>query len=416
VAIDFRLTARQRELQLQSRKFAKEVLSPAIEAETLPIPEERFAATKPAYEAMIAAGFLRQCIPHSAGGENVGLIDTAIMVEELYAVNASVTLTLIGTVLGLLPLLIGGTNEQRDRLLPPFLKQAGAPLAGFCATEPGGSANAASPPPGEGVRTAARLLGDRWIIQGRKSWVSSATGWDRKGADVLSILCRTDPDAPPERSISVILVERPASGLIFERAIEAVGHRAHLLPQFRFEGVSVPSGNVLGSIGGGLALTAACFTGAAALVGIFALALMRAAFEFTLAFARNERRGGIHPIIEHQAVGYALADAKTAIEATRYLCWRACRAVDLQSPGAEELAIEAKVFGSETAVRVLTDLMRVVGIESYDHALPLGRLLQDALALPLFGGGNIGVRRRRLHAILQRPEYDPLAAYSEVEI
>jgi nitroalkane oxidase len=392
------------------------VLSPAIEAETLPIPEERFAATKPAYEAMIAAGFLRQCIPHSAGGENVGLIDTAIMVEELYAVNASVTLTLIGTVLGLLPLLIGGTKEQRGRLLPPFLKQAGAPLAGFCATEPGGSANAASPPPGEGVRTAARLLGDRWIIQGRKSWVSSATGWDRKGADVLSILCRTDPDAPPERSISVILVERPASGLIFERAIEAVGHRAHLLPQFRFEGVSVPSGNVLGSIGGGLALTAACFTGAAALVGIFALALMRAAFEFTLAFARNERRGGIHPIIEHQAVGYALADAKTAIEATRYLCWRACRAVDLQSPGAEELAIEAKVFGSETAVRVLTDLMRVVGIESYDHALPLGRLLQDALALPLFGGGNIGVRRRRLHAILQRPEYDPLAAYSEVEI
>jgi len=416
VAIDFRLTASQRELQLRSRKFAKEVLAPAIEAETRPTPEERFAATKSAYEAMIAAGFLRKCIPRSAGGENDGLIDTAILVEELYAVNASVTLTLIGTVLGLLPVLIGGTNEQRDRLLPPFLKQAGAPLAGFCATEPGGSANAASPPPGEGVRTTARLSGDRWIIQGRKSWVSSATGWDRRGADVLSVLCRTDPDAPPERSISVILVERPASGLVFERAIDSVGHRAHLLPQFGFEEVSVPSRNILGSLGGGLALTAACFTGAAALVGIFAVALMRAAFEFAMAFARNERRGGIHPIIEHQAVGYVLSDAKTAIEATRYLCWRACRAVDLQSPGAEELAIEAKVFGSETAVRVLTDLMRVVGIESYDHALPLGRLLQDALALPLFGGGNIGVRRRRLHAILQRPEYDPLAACSEVEV
>jgi butyryl-CoA dehydrogenase len=416
VAIDFRLTASQRELQLRSRKFAKEVLAPAIEAETRPTPEERFAATKPAYEAMIAAGFLRQCIPHSAGGENDGLIDTAIMAEELYAVNASVTLTLIGTVLGLLPVLIGGTNEQRDRLLPPFLKQAGAPLAGFCATEPGGSANAASPPPGEGVRTTARLSGDRWIIQGRKSWVSSATGWDRRGADVLSVLCRTDPDAPPERGISVILVERPASGLVFERAIDSVGHRAHLLPQFGFQGVSVPSGNILGSLGGGLALTAACFTGAAALVGIFAVGLMRAGFEFALDFARNERRGGIHPIIEHQAVGYALADAKMAIEATRYLCWRACWAVDSQSPGAEELAIEAKVFGSETAVRVLTDLMRVVGTESYDHALPLGRLLQDALALPLFGGGNIGVRRRRLHTILQRPEYDPLAASSEVEV
>jgi len=392
------------------------VLSLALEAESLPTPEERFAATKPAYEAMIAAGFLRKCIPLSAGGENAGLTDTAIMVEELYAVNASVTLTLIGTVLGLLPLLIGGTKEQRSRLLPPFLKQAGAPLAGFCATEPGGSANAASPSPGEGVRTTAKLRGDRWIIEGRKSWVSSATGWDRKGADVLSVLCRTDPDGLPERGISVMVVERPALGLVFERAIDSVGHRAHLLPQFNLKGVSVSKDNVLGSLGGGLALTAACFTGAAALVGIFAVALMRAAFEFTLGFARNERRGGIHPIIEHQAVGYALADAKTAIEATRCLCWRACQAVDVQSPGAQELAIEAKVYGSETAVRVLTDLMRVVGVESYDHALPLGRLLQDALALPLFGGGNIGVRRRQLHAILKRPEYDPLLTSGELEV
>jgi butyryl-CoA dehydrogenase len=338
------------------------------------------------------------------------------MVEELYAVNASVTLTLIGTVLGLLPLLIGGTEEQRSRLLPPFLKQAGAPLAAFCATEPGGSANVASPPPGAGVRTTARFSGDRWIIQGRKSWVSSATGWDLKSADLLSVLCRTDPDAPAERGISIILVEGPASGLVFERAIDSVGHRAHLLPQFALEGVSVPGDNVLGSLGGGLALTAASFMGAAALVGVFAVGVMRMAFDFALGFARNERRGGIHPIIEHQAVGYALADAKIAIEATRSLCWRACQAVDLQSPAAEELAIEAKVYGSETAVRVLTDLMRVVGVESYDHALPLGRLLQDALALPLFGGGNVGVRRRRFHAILQRPEYDPFAACSQVEV
>src|SRR6202045_1349179 len=116
MALDFRLTGRQRELQLQSRRFAREMLLPALEAEALPTAEERFAATKPAYEAMIAAGFLRKCIPCSAGGECPGLTDTAIMVEELYAVNASVTLTLIRTVLGLLPLLIGGPREQRSRL------------------------------------------------------------------------------------------------------------------------------------------------------------------------------------------------------------------------------------------------------------------------------------------------------------
>jgi nitroalkane oxidase len=414
MAIDFRLTSLQRALQLESRKFAADVITSARTAELLPTPEERFRATKPVYEAMVAAGFLRRCIPAPAGGDNAGLIDMAIMAEEFYSVNASVTLTMLGTVLGLLPIVLGGT-EQAGRLLNPFLKKSGAPLAGFCSTEPGGSANAASPLPGEGVRTAAELRGDNWIINGRKKWVSSATGWDRKGADVLCVVCRTDANAPPEKAISVIAVERPAPGVVFERAIDSVGHRAHLTPLFRFENVSTPRNNLLGEEGKGLALTAASFTGTAALVGILGVALMRAAFDFALHFARTERRGGIHPIIEHQAVGYALADAKIAIEAARYLSWRACHAVDTQSPAADELAVQAKIYGSETAVRIIIDLMRVVGIDSYDHEAPLGRLLQDALALPSFGGGNMGVRRRQLHNLLKRPDYDALLASAALE-
>jgi nitroalkane oxidase len=209
-------------------------------------------------------------------------------------------------------------------------------------------------------------------------------------------------------AVSIIAVERPAAGFVFEHAIDPLGHRAHLLPQFRFDDVLVPRTNLVGEEGGGFALTTASFTGAAALVGILGVALMRAAFDFVLHFARTERCGGLHPIIEHQAVGFALADAKTIIEATRCLTWRACYAVDERSPAAGELAIQAKVFGSEMAVRVITDLMRVVGVDSYDRECHLGGLLQDALALPIFGGGNIGVRRRQLHAILKRSDYDPL--------
>jgi nitroalkane oxidase len=334
----------------------------------------------------------------------------AIMAEEFYSVNASLTLTMLGTVLGLLPILLGGTPEQCGRLLVPFLKTSGAPLAAFCFSEPGGSANAASPAPGEGVRTRAVRDGDNWIINGAKKWTSSATGWDRKGADVLSVVCRTDASSPPEQGVSIIAVGGPAPGIGFERAIDTIGHRAHLVPQFALKNVKAPHSNLLGQEGGGLALTAGAFTGTAALVGIFGVALMRAAFDFALRFARTEKRGGVHPIIEHQAVGYALADAKTSIEAARYLSWRACHALDTMSPAAEELAVQAKIFGSETSVRVITDLMRVVGIESYDDATPLGRLLQDALALPIFDGGNVGIRRRQLHTLLMRPDYDPLAA------
>jgi butyryl-CoA dehydrogenase len=137
---------------------------------------------------------------------------------------------------------------------------------------------------------------------------------------------------------------------------------------------------------------------------------MRAAFDHTLRFARTEHRGGVVPIIAHQAVGYALADAKMSIEAVRSLTLRACWAVDTGHPAAGELANYSKIFGSETAVRVITDLMRVVGVDSYDDLDPLNGLLQDALVLPIFSGGNMGVRRRALHALFQSPDYDPSAA------
>src|SRR5258708_7573959 len=238
--IDFTLTAQQGDLKLTSRKFAKEVLNEAKAAELLATPEERFLATKPTYEAMVAAGYLRKCIPAPAGGDNAGLIDMAILAEEFYSVNPSVTLTMLGTVLGLLPLLLGGTPDQCKRLLGPFLKTSGAPLAGFCSSEPGGSANAASPPPGEGVRTTARREGANWVINGRKKWVSSATGWNREGANVLCVVCRTYTATPPDSTISIIAVEVPVTGLVFERAIDTIGHRSHRVPQFGFQSVTTP--------------------------------------------------------------------------------------------------------------------------------------------------------------------------------
>lgn len=104
MAIDFTLTPEQRELRSEARKFAKEVLAGVrMATDTLPTAEERFLATRPTYEAMVAAGYLRKCIPAPAGGDGNGLVDMAILAEEFYSVNASVTLTMLGTVLELCP-------------------------------------------------------------------------------------------------------------------------------------------------------------------------------------------------------------------------------------------------------------------------------------------------------------------------
>jgi len=413
--IDFTLNDNQQRLRREARQFAKDVLSGvAVATRDLPSPIERFVATLPFYERLVAEGFLRKCIPVSVGGDCAGLVDLAILAEEFYTVDPNVSLTMLSSMLGLTPLVVGGTPEQRQRFLQPFLATKGAPLAAFALTEPGGSANVGSPSPGEGVRTTARRVGDSWVISGRKQWISAATGWNGEGADLLTVVCRTDANVEPLRGISIIAVPRPDSGLIVEHAFDTLGHRAHLTPRFRLDAVPVPTGNLLGQEGRGLQLAAESFAGSAALVGILGVALMRAAFQFALSFAKSDQRGGIQQIIQHQAVGYALADAKTTIEAARALSWHACRAFDTAAPGALELAIHAKVFGSEAAVRVITDLMRVVGVESYGHELPLAGLLQDAVALPLFAGGNIGVRRRQLHALMLDPAYDDLATLDGV--
>jgi alkylation response protein AidB-like acyl-CoA dehydrogenase len=408
--MDFSLNAEQRALRDKARGFAKTRLSEVAGLiADLPTPEARFAATRPVYEDLVKEGFMQRLIPAPFGGGGTGVIDMAVVAEEFHAVDVNVPLTMLANLLGLTPIFMAATPEQQKAWIAPFLRTSGAPLAALCNSEPGGSANFDAPAPAEGTRTTARLDGDHWVLNGRKQWVSSATGWDGRGADILAVVCRTGEAGSPDGQISVLCVEGPAPGIRLERAAQSMGFRAHLTPRFALENVRTPKGHLIGPLGGGRDIVAGSFIATAALVGVFATALMRAAFDFSLAFARREKRGGAHPILEHQAVGYALADAKGKLEASRALSWRACWAADAGSPGAAELALHSKVYCSELAVGVIVDLMRIVGIDSYDHELPLAGWLQDAIALPLFDGGNMGVRRKQLHGILRDGGYDPLA-------
>lgn len=407
---DTALLAEQKALRATAREFARDVLAQVHEAtDPLPTPTERYRATRPFYEQMVAAGFLRRLVPRALGGDGTGASTTAVLAEELVAGSPSVALHLFSTGLGLTPLLRAGSADQRERFLPTFLATSGAPLASLALSEPGGTANLdeVDPATGEhvGLQTNARREGEDWVVNGRKHWVSHATGWDGTGPDLMSIVCRANDDPDPRSSLAVVLVPGPIDGLRVDALIDPLGHRAHLLPRLSLVDVRTPAANLLGRVGDGLGIVHASFGGA--LIGACATGVLRVAFDAALRFARSDRRGGRVPVVEHQGVGFLLADVKTRIEAVRSLTYRACAAIDDGSPGAEELSVHAKVFGSESAVQCLVDLMRVVGVEAYGHHLPLAGLIQDALAYPLFSGGNIAFRRRRLQTLLADPGYDP---------
>ncbi len=410
MAIDFTLTQAQRELQTSAREFAASVLSGVRESTAhLNKPDARFAATKPFFDEIAKAGFIHALIPEAYGGAGFPNIDLAIAAEELMAMDVSVPTTMLGVGLGLQPLLLHGSHEQKSRFLPDFVEDPANRLAALAFSDVGGAANFDCPDPGAGMQTSAIRDGDFWVINGQKQYTTNGSGWNGKGAHLYSVVCRTDLGKPPKDSLAVIMVPGATPGIEIKGHHDMPGHRAVDSPIIHFNDVRVPVENILGQPGDGIAIKYKTFSWTAGLIGAACVGVMRAAFDIALEFTRKEKRAGSVPIIDHQNAGYMLVDMKSRIEACRYLAWKACHDLDRSNGAAEELPTITKIFCSETCVQVVYDAMRLVGVDSYTDQTPLAGLMQDALCFPLYDGGNMGIRRRRLHELMRRDGYDPLA-------
>lgn len=405
--VSFSLSPEQEQLKHGARQFAEahlRDLADAVRAE--PDPLRRALLARPAFEKAVEAGFLKGFVPVPFGGAAAGGVDAAILIEEWAAHSPDFVISMAGPLIALAPVYQVGTPEQIERFVAPFLADAGAPVAAMAYSEPGGSANFDLPAPAEGTRTTAVDDGDHWIVNGRKAWASHLPGWDGDGPDVMTIVCRTPG------GVSLVVAEREhlAGHIEVEQYYDLPGLRGCLTARIRLVDVRVPKANLLGAEGQGVELTRNAFVGSGASIGTFAVAAMRQAFDVAHRFATTERRGGTVPIIEHQAVADVLTDAKARIEAVRLLSWRALDAALSGHPSGLEWALHAKVFGSETGVDVINDLIKLVGVSAYDHDFPLVRYLHDALAYPVIEGSNIGVRRRQMQALLMTDGYDALAA------
>jgi len=414
VAIDFTLSESQQELQKNAHEFAEGVLRPVGEkVDRAADGWGAFSATREAYREMAHAGFTTAYIPTEYGGGGFSMVDFAIAAEELTRVDINVPTTLLASGLGLQPVLQHGTPEQKERLLRPFIEdKEGELLASFAFTDVAGGANFDSPDPAGGIQTLARRDGDEWVITGQKHYTTNGSGWDKTGCHLYTVVCRTDPTVGADESLAVIAVPGDTPGISVVEVYDKIGHRGVVTPRVDFDEVRVPVDNLIGQPGEeGKRIVAHAFGWTGALIGAACVGTMRAAFEFALDFSRTETRLGTVPIIEHQNVGFMLADVKMRIEACRYLTWKACHDFEHTAWLADELPIMTKVYCSETAVSAVYDCMQIVGIASYTKGMtPLDGLMRNAMCFPLYDGGNRGVRRRQLHEILQKPGYNSMLA------
>ncbi|EHK26739.1 uncharacterized protein TRIVIDRAFT_34387 [Trichoderma virens Gv29-8] len=424
--IGFSLTDKQKALREESARIGREILSPARELYSQYSDQEsRFQASLPFYQKLVKAGFVKAQVPTVLGGSNESFIDGAIVAEELYAIDSSIMLHVLGTGLGLMPLILGGTPEQQKKFLAPFITCDGEPLASLTHSEPGGTANWLEKG-GKGLETTARKEGDYYVVNGDKLWTTNSAGWDGKGATLSCLCCRysedggsQDPNDDPASNIIVLLITRDTIAQNGPEAYRKIaepnlmGHIAASAPLTRYTNFKVPIANILGAPGSGASVIERAFSMSAALAGAMAVGTMRAAFEAALKFAREDSRRGTVPVIERQSPADLLINAKLKIDTSRILVWKALDGVE-RGTGDDnsryEACLQAKIYCSDQAVSAVWDTMQLVGITSYRTDTVFPRLLNDATVFSLFDGGNIGVRRRQLQRLMQAKDYQPWAS------
>ncbi|KAJ4413618.1 hypothetical protein N0V82_008440 [Gnomoniopsis sp. IMI 355080] len=422
--IDFQLSQAESAGRSAAAWFAQNKLKPA-RAEYLKHTgqDKRFQAQQELYRSTVENGLVKSQIVPSLGGTGGSLIEAVLMIEECFVVEPSAALTVLTTGLGVTPLNLVQKPETK-KFLEPFTTGEGTPSASFVFSEPGGIANFLEKG-APGLSTTARLVDNEyWELNGEKIWATNSAGWDFKGADLSCVVCRdiTNPPAPdsdPKDSVMILLVTRkdidasPPGAFQVLRHVNTVGLSSTSGPHIKYTNIRVPAENLLCPPGQGAQIALGTFDSSAVLVAAMSVGLMRAAFEAALDFAKRDNRRGAVPLLERQAFADLLSGMKMQIEACRALVWKAACTLP-NGPGdydaRREIAISAKVYCSEAAVKAVTDAIKAVGITAYDADQPFGELLKNAMVLPIVDGGNVGFRMRQLQQLMLSPNYDPWAS------
>ncbi len=365
--VSFALTEEQKELRALAHSFAEREIRPA-EAECdadMRHPAELIAQ---AHEL----GLMNVHVPEEYGGLGLSTFDGMLVGEELYWGCSGIGTSITANGLGAGPVVAFGSPEQKARWLPPLLESP--ILCSFGLSEPGAGSDVAA------LRTSAVREGDEYVLNGSKTFITNA-GY----ADWTVVFAKTDPQAG-HRGMSAFVVPMDTPGVAIEKHLEKMGQRATDTSAFALTDVRVPVENRLGEEGDGfkIAMATLDFTRPGTAIG--AVGVAQAAYEHALEYAK-ERVTFDLPIAMHQAVGFMVADMATEIQASRLLCWQAAWMLD-QGMGRESTLYSsfAKRFAADTAMKVTTDAVQVLGGYGYIKEYPVEKLMRDAKLFQIYEG------------------------------
>ena len=329
-------------------------------------------------ELLAAHDILALPYPEAYGGLGGDLLTVCLAVEQISRVCATSGLILAVQELASLPLLLAGSDEQKERWFPDLA--AGRKLIAFALTEAEAGSDVAA------ARTRARRPGDGesadWILDGSKRFISQGSV-----ADLIAVFAVTDEadDTPRHRRLTCFIVEKDMPGFAVERIEHKMGIRGSPTAELSFRGVRIPDANRVGEVGQGFELAMRTLDRSRPGIAAQAVGIAQGALEVAAAYARDRTQFG-KPILEFQMVGAMLADMDAQTEAARQLLYKACTEIEAGAPDSGRWSAMCKLVAGDTAMRVTTDAVQVLGGYGYIDEFPVERMMRDAKITQLYEG------------------------------
>lgn len=365
--INFALSEEQQALQNTARKFAQKEIAPvAFQYDRQPaFPAELIQKAH-------SMGLMNLTCPKEYGGQGLGLVNAALISEEMSAACVALAGMIGINSLACGPILIAGTEEQKRRFLLP-LNQSGK-TASFGLTEREAGSDAAS------LKTRARLEGGSYRLNGQKCFITNASY-----AALYTIFATLDP-AKGSKGICAFVVERQTAGLSIGKVEDKMGQGALNVAEIILEDVRVPKENLLGNEGEGFRIAMETLDEGRVNIASCAVGLGRAAFQSALDYSKQRIQFG-KPIGTFQALNFMLADMAVAVDSARLLAWYAASLADQGKRFTREAA-QAKFYATDMAVRVTTDAVQIYGGYGYTKDFPVEKYMRDAKLMQIYEGTN----------------------------
>jgi len=366
--MEFERTDEQETMVEEVRRFA--------ENEIEPVAADHDRAESYPHEVMDAAaemGLLGAHFPVEYGGVDYSPLEMAMLTEELFAVDPGIGLCITSAGFGAETILEFGTDEQKERFLPPIT--AGDAVMGSGISEPHAGSDVSS------ISTRAEKDGDEWVINGTKMWITNGSV-----GDYFVVMCQTDPDADDRYSgFSQIVIESDRDGFSAEKITGKMGIRASDTAELVFDDVRVPEENLVGTEGMGFLQLMQFFDETRTMVAAQGVGIAKGAAERALDYAQEREQFG-RQIGDFQAIQHKLAEMHTRTEAARQLTYKSAWSVEESSGQLTALASMAKEFSSQVAVDAADEALQIHGGAGYVDDFDVERLYRDAKITQIYEG------------------------------